>query len=134
MRRSVRGALAIGFLLLTATSALAAVKYNGKSLRDPFTDPAALAVKADTDETMQSILKSLKLQGILYSMENPRAIVNGKIVAIGDEISGGQAKVAAINRSSVVLSSNGKTYTLNETIRKTSNDTESKTPPADRTK
>ena len=128
MRRGTHRLLAVCFVFLSAAPALAAVRYNGKALRDPFTDPNAVVAKVDSDQTMQTAFKTLKLQGILYSAENPRAIVNGKIVAIGGDVAG-QAKVTAIHRDSVVLSANGKTYTLNETIRKTSDDTDSKIPP-----
>ena len=113
------------FFVFAASPAFAAVHYNGKALRDPFTDPTIVNVPKTDPDQMQNDYKSLHLQGILYSLENPRAIVNGNILGVGDKAIG-ESTVAAINKDNVVLSANGKTFILKETMRKTSDDTESK--------
>ena len=107
----------------------AAVQYSAKDRRDPFTDPAASHPPKADPEQAGSVLKTLKLQGILYNAGNPRAIINSKIVAIGDTIAG-KAKVTSINKEGVELTlSNGKPYFLKETLRKKSDDTTPKKAP-----
>ena len=53
---------------------------------------------------------TLKLSGILYSAENPIAIINGGPVKVGQKISGATVKV--IERDKVILDRQGKEQTL----------------------
>jgi hypothetical protein len=52
-----------------------------------------------------------KLQGIIYRADRPSAIINGKIVLVGDRV--GEARVVAIDRESVTLAGGGETNVLN---------------------
>lgn len=52
----------------------------------------------------------LKLQGIFYRLSNPTALINGKTVAVGDQVSG--ARVLRIEREAVTLERDGKTEKL----------------------
>ena len=117
------GCCLTGFLV----SAYANVRYTGKTFRDPFTDPGTDTAKKDAAR-LETSYESLKLQGILYDVGNPRAIVNGKIVAVGDIVTG-QAMVSAINKDEVILEANGKKYVLKQNVRKTTDDTEPKKTP-----
>jgi len=51
----------------------------------------------------------LAVKGIVYSEDKPSAIINGKIVHQGEEVSG--VKVVKINQDSVELEINGKSWT-----------------------
>jgi hypothetical protein len=52
----------------------------------------------------------LKLRGIFFSKTNPRAIINGKTVVVGDEIEG--IRVTAIDHDQVTVEWNGQVKTL----------------------
>ena len=123
-----RSALAGVFLTIFAGTApaFAAVRYDGKGLRDPFSDPMDLLtpIKKDTpDFDIQGAVNSLKLEGVLYGTAHPRAIINGKIYALGDNL--GTWKVMRVEKDNVVFSVNGKEYILKTTPRKMSHDFES---------
>lgn len=114
--------LLIGAVILLSTTGLfAEVSYKGNGLRDPFVDPAgAFSAVVAPDPGIENAVKALKLQGVMYSTDNPRAFISGKIYSIGDEI--GALKVANIEREGVKLSAGGKEYVLKQTPRKTSDD------------
>ena len=52
----------------------------------------------------------LKLQGIFWGNSNPQAIINRKIVSVGDQVE--DAEVEAITQESVTLSRNGEKLEL----------------------
>ncbi len=108
------------------TSPAAASEAESIVSRDPFQLPpmlqealrqralakaAALAKRAEN--VSQATLRqpiALKLQGILWEAAQPRAIVNRKIVAVGDTIQ--DAQVTAIDKEGVTVSFNGQEYRL----------------------
>ncbi len=55
-------------------------------------------------------LPSLKLQGILWGTSKPRAIINRKVLAVGDTIE--NAQVVSVNKEGVVVSFGGQEYRL----------------------
>lgn len=54
--------------------------------------------------------RELKLQGIFYRLKHPTALIDGRVVSIGDEIEG--YHVARIDRGTVKLIAAGQTNTL----------------------
>lgn len=52
----------------------------------------------------------LKLQGIFWGSSNPQAIINRKIVSVGDQVE--DAEVEAITKESVTLSRNGQEFEI----------------------
>ena len=52
----------------------------------------------------------LKVQGIFYTAKNPAAVINTKMVHVGDQV--GDAKVIAIDKDSVTLESDGRKKVL----------------------
>ena len=79
------------------------------TLRDPMQFKAP-PPPPDTNDT-QTVTKTqeIEIKGILYSKENPSAIIGTEIVYEGDTVSG--AKVVKINENSVEFEMNGKTWT-----------------------
>ena len=55
-------------------------------------------------------ITNLELQGIFWGSSNPQAIINRKIVSVGDQVE--DAEVAAITKESVTLSRNGQEFEL----------------------
>jgi hypothetical protein len=82
----------------------AEVFYTGKTFRDPFRDPAEITTPDDTTSFEESI-KTMTLQGILYSLEKPLAIIDGKIYRVGSPLGSGQ--VVQIEKETVTVSING---------------------------
>lgn len=53
----------------------------------------------------------LKLQGIVYNPRRPSALINGRVVFVGDRIR--DLKISAIHADNVVLTGVGRTNLLN---------------------
>jgi type II secretory pathway component PulC len=60
-------------------------------------------------QTGEPEIRSLIVKGILYSEDNPAAVIGTQIVHEGDNIS--DTTVVRINRDGVVLEMNGKRWT-----------------------
>ena len=73
--------------------------------RDPF---IPLLGGKSYDRT--SIKQKMKLEGILWSLINPLAVINGEILEPGDEIDG--AIIERIDKDRVFLRHNKKTFSL----------------------
>ena len=114
---------------LATTPVFAAVSYEGKGLRDPFVSLSAeiSRPKSSPDSYAEDLVGSLKLQGVLYDTAHPRAIISGKIYALGDTL--GVWKVTGIEQGQVIFSANGKDYALKQTTRKMSDDHNTKNTP-----
>lgn len=96
--------------------------YTGKAFRDPFMD-ASETKPADDNVALQQSINSMTVQGILYAMENPVAIINGKIYRVGSRLGAGQ--IVRIEKEGVTLSQGGKQFTIKQSRGKV-NDTISK--------
>ncbi|MBI2094574.1 MAG: hypothetical protein HYT89_00190 [Candidatus Omnitrophica bacterium] len=87
---------ALLFLVVFSAAAAipaAAVEYLGKAYRDPF------GLTPGTGRIAKGPVSGLKAQGIVWNTENPRAIVNNKMVKIGSKI--GSAVVTGIDKKGV---------------------------------
>jgi hypothetical protein len=92
------------------------MEYNSDKLRDPFKtymvkeepvlDPQAnnLPVKLDFDTS------KLQLQGVVWGVKKPQAIINDKVVSVGDLIEG--AEIVNIDKKGVTLDFNGRMVDL----------------------
>jgi len=72
--------------------------------RDPFTLAPISTTPTSSDK------EALSLTGIVWDKENPVAIINGRIVKVGNTVSGNT--VLAINPSNVILSDGNRTIEL----------------------
>ena len=70
--------------------------------RDPFLP--------DTSNMQEQGMEGLALNGIMPDKQNPYAIINNKVVKLGDKVGG--MTVIEINESNVVLDENGQRHTL----------------------
>ena len=86
--------------------------YDDHKRRDPFVplvNKSGVLIRR-TDSTFGFEISQLNLEGILWDEKRPLAIINGKIVGIGDAIS--KSKVMDIERKKVYLDFKGKIYEL----------------------
>ena len=124
MNRSWAGVFIFcGVLLAGGTAVNAEVRYTGKTFRDPFMDTAEIR-PADETTVMQQSIDSMNVQGILYAMDNPVAIINGKIYRVGSRLGAGQ--VISIEKSGVTIAQGGKQFTIKQGRGKTNDTTPKK--------
>ena len=112
----IAAALFIVFCLLTAVPAHAEVRYTGAAVRDPFSaDPSKQRRAPAVDEatSIEKQLQTMTIEGLVASSKNPRAIINGKIYRIGEEIKPG-LKIKHIDKSGVLLASSDKEMLLTQ--------------------
>lgn len=86
-------------------------KYDGDMFRDPFANPFT-PVK---DEVKESVAKEIKLpvlnvQGLMWGANYPSAIINDKVVKVGDVIEG--ATIIDINSKQVLVKYQEKSFQL----------------------
>ena len=74
------------------------------------TNPPAVVIAPVPPPPPKPEFPSVTLQGIFFDPSRPTALINGKVVAVGDEI--GEIKVEAIDARSVKLQFNGMTKVL----------------------
>lgn len=92
------------------------VKYNADKLRDPFglsAPPIEKPIEDPMNITHKSIdlpLPNLEVQGIVWSNKASQAIINDKILRIGDEID--NVRITDINKKGVTVFFQGQTYVL----------------------
>ena len=90
------------------------VEYKAELLRDPFLSPIvkdiAKAGGAKTSGVAQKKAPSLKIQGIIWGGRFNQAIINNKVVKIGDTVEG--ARIINIDRQKIIVSFEGEQYTL----------------------
>lgn len=80
--------------------------YDSHGKKDPFSPPVISAVeKAGTE-----VLAGVRLEGIIWDEKKPIAVINDKVVGIGDEISG--AKIIDIRQNEVIFDVNGQMVTV----------------------
>jgi len=97
------------------------VEYKASELRDPFQSPfasgeAPVAGPAIEVPSSPEVPPSLEVQGIIWGGDFPQAIINKKVVKIGDTIEGMQ--IMDINQSGVVVVSGNYTYNLSSPAQK----------------
>lgn len=90
------------------------VEYTADGLRDPFEDylieEAARAPQEELKEEVLLPLPSLSIQGIIWGARFPQAIINNKVVKIGDTIEG--VHIVDINKNGVAVFFGNQEYNL----------------------
>lgn len=96
----------IFFCLLCGFSFAEEFTYDSHGRKDPFSPPVISAVeKAGTE-----ILAGVRLEGIIWDKKKPMAIINDKVVGIGDSVSG--AEIIDIKKNEVIFGVNGQKVTV----------------------
>lgn len=92
------------------------VEYKSSKLRDPF---RTYLIKQEPRQAPQESvnltgpgldLGRLKVQGIIWGGSTPQAIINNKVLTIGDLIEG--AEILSIEKKGITLSFNGAIFDL----------------------
>ncbi len=89
------------------------VEYQAEGLRDPFQMP--ISDKAVQEETTQAPEReipppSLSVQGVIWGGNFPQAIINNRVLKLGDTIEG--ARIVSIDKNVVIIFFQGRQYNL----------------------
>ena len=97
--------------------ALATVEFNALYARDPFAPMFPAKEAKEGSLTQGPFLKeeviqppTLIVQGLVWGTNLPQAIVENKVVRIGDHIN--EAEVVRIDKEGIMISYKGKTFTI----------------------
>jgi hypothetical protein len=88
------------------------VEYKAQSLRDPFQDyiEEAETVTPAPVEPVPVQLPAVTIQGIVWGGTTPQAIINNKVVKVGDTIEG--MRVISIDKSGITVSYGNREFNL----------------------
>lgn len=90
--------ISTALLFCVCAPAFADVQYKADQARDPFGATATDALQANARTNQSS---PLKLEGIIWSPSRSAAVINGKLVEVGEWIA--QAQVVSIDKESVKM-------------------------------
>jgi len=89
------------------------IEYKAGELRDPFWSPQKekrIKERLPQKQVQEKPLPALKVKGIVWGGEFPQAIINNKVVKIGDTVDGVQ--IVGINKFGVTVSFENRQYNL----------------------
>ncbi|MFA5004802.1 MAG: general secretion pathway protein GspB [Candidatus Omnitrophota bacterium] len=91
------------------------VEYTAASFKDPF----RLFKPAKEIKNIQVVEipvnpPELRVSGLVWGAENPQAVVNGKVVKVGDIIE--EARIESIGKGGIVIEFSGKKFTIPVTM------------------
>jgi len=92
------------------------IEYKAGNLRDPFQSPQKQKEpeKQMAERQMpERPLPTLTIQGIVWGGKFPQAIINNKVVKIGDTVN--EVQIVDINKSGVTVSFENREYNLPST-------------------
>jgi hypothetical protein len=87
--------------------------YNADGYRDPFMPQIKKEEKKkesdDSSVGREVVIPDFSIQGMVWSSDNPQAIIDGQVLRIGDEIK--EAKILSISKEGVKFLFRGKIFT-----------------------
>ena len=92
------------------------MEYRADKLRDPFKGYLTKEELKEVPQENADLIKpaldidKLKVQGIIWGVKTPQAIINGNVLTIGDVVEG--AEILSIDKKGITLSSNGVIFDL----------------------
>jgi len=89
-------------------------EYDAGKEKDPFGDAPEQSKESQGQDAQAAtptlLLPSMNIQGLIWGGRFPQAIINGKVLRIGDVIEG--AQIIEIKKEGIVLSYDNRNYTL----------------------
>jgi hypothetical protein len=92
------------------------VEYKSQGLRNPFEQSALILQSSEGEVGLKpeaGKLPQLTIQGVIWGSNIPQAIINNKVVKVGDILEG--AEVTEINKEGVIILFAGVSYKLTTT-------------------
>lgn len=121
---SLVGVINFGFIALAQENTVAEIiirpqiQYKSGQLRDPFVSVMAKEEKKESLQKQGAVelnqpkidLSALNVQGIIWGAKMPQAIINNKVLVVGDLIDG--AEILSIDKKRITLSFAGEVVNL----------------------
>mgnify|MGYP001561456780 CR=1 FL=1 len=86
------------------------IEYKSEDLRDPFQEEK-IEIKEQPQEQIETKpLPPLQIQGIVWGGSFPQAIINNKVVRVGDTIEG--VRITDINKNGVIVFFENRQFNL----------------------
>lgn len=92
------------------TSETDKIEYKAEGLRDPFQEQKIEIKEEPEAEVETKPLPALQVQGIVWGGSIPQAIINNKVVRVGDTIE--EARIVDITKNGIIVFSENKKYNL----------------------
>jgi len=92
------------------------IEYKAGDLRDPFRSlrkEKQIKEQLPQKQIQEKPLPTLTIQGIVWGGASPQAIINNKVVKIGDTID--KVQIVDINKSAIIVSFENRQYNLPST-------------------
>ena len=86
------------------------VEYKAEEASDPFFTEQEIEKPVEEEVVEKKPLPQLTIQGLIWGGNFPQAIVNNKVLRVGDSIE--DARIVDINRDGLVLYFEGQQYNL----------------------
>ena len=86
------------------------VEYKAEGLRDPFQGPIRKETGEEPGKITETPPPSLTVQGIIWGGRFPQAIINNKVVKVGDTIEG--VRITDINKDGITIFYEDRQYNL----------------------
>ncbi len=101
------------------------VEYTGSGSMDPFKNKFSMFIASFTpkinnlaaEEVMRQFDASgLNIKGLIWNSDRPQALINDKVISIGDEVNG--AKLLSVNRDGIKLQYKGVEFFVDKNKQK----------------
>ncbi len=102
------------------------IEYKSEDLRDPFQEEKIEIKEQPQEEIETKPLPSVQIQGIVWGGGFPQAIINNKVVRVGDTIEG--VRITDINKNGVTVFFENRKHTLSVSSPVSSQDLGKKNP------
>ena len=102
------------------------IEYKSEELRDPFQEEEIEIEEQPQVQIETKPLPSLQIQGIVWGGGFPQAIINNKVMRVGDTIEG--VRITDINKNGVTVFFENQKYTLSVSSPVSSQDLGKKNP------
>jgi len=86
------------------------VEYKASDFKDPFRPKVAKANEAGISKKKQVVLPDLKIQGIVWGGQIPQAVINDKVIKVGDTIQ--NVHIIDINKFGVLAVFEGQEFNI----------------------
>lgn len=77
------------------------VEYKADNLRNPFEQPSVLSESEGAGSSKENPMPKLVVQGIIWGSSFPQAIINNKVVKVGDTLEG--VDIIDISKEGVII-------------------------------
>lgn len=99
-----------GFVAIDESLIFRKFSYSAPK-RDPLLSPIeSLPVQDAAPPSAEALPREFSVQGMVWGVNRPACIMNGKVYSVGDEIEG--ARILEITKEGILLMFQGKTFTV----------------------